>query len=541
MATPHTESVDGLTRRSFLHKSAVGAGSIGLAGGLIDQALSPQGALAFRRRVVPLPSAAQFRRDVERMIDFGPRLPGYASHNAYCDWLEDEFVKAGLQLAPCDEYSYDRWQLEGYSLKVLDGPSPGPIRVAFPYVRSADTGPHGLSAPLSYAQSDASGNIVSGAVAPGSIAVVDTPFPLSETLASVLVEALSVYWPGHTEQDFANIDFTRIWAGPAINLASLEQMGAVGVVLILTGSYPAVRGSFSPHQAPTTPIPVFTVDRDAGVTLRDAAKSGRNARMRLDAPVRPSTMRTITAILPGQSDETIICTTHSDGQNAIEENGGVALLSLARHFASLPRGQRPQRTLVFAIWSAHMTDPHFQPELDGWLRTHSDLAQRAVAGIAIEHLGCTEWLDDPVLGYHATGQNEFYAIWTTEGPTQALATPSVAQHNLARSALLHGPVVISVGEFFQPAGIPYVAGIAGPNYLVVISDSAEIEKLNFDLASRQVAFYADMVNAFDTADPAQLRTGDPFLGTPTQDPPTTGNQSQPVACGPTHPFQANKR
>jgi hypothetical protein len=534
MTTQDTDSAEGLTRRSFLHGSAIGVGSVTLAGGLVGQALNPQRGLAARRRVVPLPSAAQLGRDIQRMVDFGPRLPGYAAHNAYCDWLEDEFVKAGLELETCDEYPYDRWQLEGYTLDVLGGRSPHPIRVAFPYVRSAGTGPRGIVAPLSYAQADATGAVQSGAVAPGSIAVIDVPWPQQATLAGVLTEALSEYWPGHTAQDFASIDFTRVWAAPTLDLSSWEQMGAAGVVLILTGSYEAVRGSFSPHQAPmSTSIPVFAVDRDAGAALRELAKAGRTARMTLNAPVQHSAMRTVTAILPGRSDETIICTTHSDGQNAIEENGGVALLALARHFASLPRAQRPTRTLVFAIWSAHMTDPHIQPELDGWLRTHPDLVEHAVAGVAIEHLGCTEWLDDPVAGYHGTGQNEFYGIWTTEGPTQALAQPLVAGHNLARTALLHGPVVISVGEFFQPAGIPYVAGIAGPNYLLVISDSAEIEKLNFDLASRQVAFYADMVKAFDTADPDQLRTGDPYLGTPTQDQPTTGgNQSQKVVCGP---------
>jgi hypothetical protein len=532
MTTPRGELPAGLTRRSFLHRSAIGAGSVTLASGLIGQALGASPALA--REVVPLPSAAAFRRDVERMVDFGPRLPGYAAHNAYCDWLEDEFVKAGLELDACDEYSYDRWQLQGYSLDVLDGPSPGPIRVAFPYVRSADTGPRGISAPLSYAQADSNGNIQSGAIAPGSIAVIDVPVPAKATAASVLAEASYLYWPGHTEQEFANIDFTRIWAGPwTLDVSQLQQMGARGAVLILTGSYDAVRGSFSPHQAPvSTPIPAFTVDRDAGARLRELAKAGRTARMTLNAPVQNTTMRNITAILPGQSEETIICTTHSDGQNAIEENGGVALLALARHFASLPPGQRLTRTLVFSIWSAHMTDPRFQPELDGWLRTHPDLVKRAVAGIAIEHLGCTEWLDDPVIGYHGTGQNELYAIWTTEGPTLALAVPSLARHDLDRTALEHGPVVISVGEFFQPAGIPYVAGIAGPNYLVVTSETGEIEKLNFDLASRQVAFFADMVEAFDQADPNQLRTGDPYLGTPTQDKPTQGNQSHMVACGP---------
>jgi hypothetical protein len=42
--------------------------------------------------LVPLPSPATIRADVQRMADFGPRLPGYAGHNQFCSWLTDEFV-----------------------------------------------------------------------------------------------------------------------------------------------------------------------------------------------------------------------------------------------------------------------------------------------------------------------------------------------------------------------------------------------------------------------------------------------------------------
>jgi hypothetical protein len=53
---------------------------------------------------VPLPSPETIRADVQRMVDFGPRLPGYEGHDRFCTWLVDEFVAAGLELLPCDEY-----------------------------------------------------------------------------------------------------------------------------------------------------------------------------------------------------------------------------------------------------------------------------------------------------------------------------------------------------------------------------------------------------------------------------------------------------
>ena len=95
-----------------------------------------------------LPSPARVRADYQRMVDFGPRLPGYVEHDRFCDWLEDEFVSTGLELIPCDEYEYDRWRPERFALEVLDGAAPGAVRVATSFVRSKGTPPDGVVGPL---------------------------------------------------------------------------------------------------------------------------------------------------------------------------------------------------------------------------------------------------------------------------------------------------------------------------------------------------------------------------------------------------------
>jgi hypothetical protein len=517
-----------MTRRAFVQKSAVGVASTAFAGRFADGAL----AAPRRRRIVPLPSAAQYRADVQRMVDFGPRLPGSAAHNAYCDWLEDQFVNAGLELLPADQFAYDRWDLGAYSLDVLDGPSPGTLKVAFPYVRSAGTPAGGIVAPLSYGSMEAGG-------APGSIVVVDVPAPAKLTGAAFLPLFTYRYWPGHNDADWAMIDYQRAWVGPwPSSFSSFAAAGAKAVVLIAAnGTYEALKGTFSPHQASAQPIPVLIVDSATGTTLRQQALAGRNARLKLDAPLRRSTFRTITAVLPGASQETIIVDTHSDGQNAVEENAGPAIVGMARHFGSLPPRQRPKRTLAFVVWSAHMTDPAVQPEADGWIKAHPEIVNRAVAAVTLEHLGCLEWIDDPSKGYHGTGQNELYGIWTTQGPTFELAKSALIKHNLVRHALARGPVEFTVGGIFQQIGVPNVGGIAGPEYLLVISDRGEIEKLDFDLGARQIGFYADMIKAFDSADANALKTGDPTLGQPTNAEVTPGGvKSKPVTSGPADRF-----
>jgi len=52
--------------------------------------------------VVPLPDVEQVRAEVQRMVDFGPRLTGYPGHDEFCAWVEDEMRAAGLEIAPYD-------------------------------------------------------------------------------------------------------------------------------------------------------------------------------------------------------------------------------------------------------------------------------------------------------------------------------------------------------------------------------------------------------------------------------------------------------
>jgi hypothetical protein len=81
-----------------------------------------------------------------------------------------------------------------------------------------------------------------------------------------------------------------------------------------------------------------------------------------------------------------------------------------------------------------------------------------------------------------------------------------------RHALLRPSVQVTPGAPFHDYGVPHVSGIAGPTYLLVVSDNGEMEKLDERLASRQIAFYADVIRRLDRAGAEELRTGDPTLG-----------------------------
>lgn len=527
----------GLTRRSLLARGAAAGASAALWGAGPALARARPGG---RRVTVPLPSPQEVRQDFTRMVEFGPRLTASPQHHRYVNWLEDEFERAGLQVLPCDGYVTDRWLAEQFGLDLLEGGRAESVRVATYYPRSQQTPSSGVTGPLVYGGTAPSLSIsgtdlaaleraiarypseleswargVAGTIqggTEGSILVVDLPMPVPLTAALFFPIATYLHWPGHSVADWAKTDYKRLWIEPGLSvpLAPFQELGAKGVVFVCDASFAALRGGYLPFTHGFEPLPALYVDRDTGRGLRAQAMGRPKARLTLTATRHPAPTHAVTAVLPGESRETLIFNTHTDGQGFVEENAGVAFVQLARHFASLAAHRRLRRTLVFAAWPGHMVAD--LPQTQGWIDSHKDLVKRAAAALTVEHLGCTEWVDSLDRGYHPTGQAELFGIWTTQGKMFDLTKQTVIAHNIPRAALLRPPVQFGVGAAFQSTGVPQIGAIAGPEYLLTISPGGELDKLDEHLAARQIAWLADLARRLDAVPAADLRRGDPTLG-----------------------------
>ena len=535
---------ENISRRTVLASAAMGAGglSLGALGGLSgSEAAAPT-------RVVPLPSASAFRNEVQHMVDFGPRLTGYPAHRRFVSYLRREFAKIpGVELEACDEYVIDRWTPRTVALNILEGDDAGAVKIAFPWVRAASTGPQGVTGPLIYGgtlpaptvnASDLSTlpaaiasypeRLASFAAAlaatptglaggfEGSVLLVDIPSPAPLTVGAFLPMANYLQWfdeDGNNRPvaDWATGDFKRVWFGPYADLSPLQQLGIAGIVMIVDASFEAAEGSYTDHVGDFTASPRVVVDRDTGTKLRNAAAAAPQVRLVLDAVTDKQPIQSVMATLPGKSEETIIVSSHSDGQNAFEENGALAVLALARHFASLPNNQRLEKTLHFVVWPGHMTPDVHANGISGWIAAHPEQIQKAVGGISIEHLGALEWRDDEN-GYGPTGEKEPLGTWTTQGVMYEVAKASLIKTKVDRVALLRPPVMITPGASLHTAGIPFIGSIAGPNYLLVVSEDGEMDKFDARHAARQIAFFGDIVKRLDKKSAADTRGDDPTLG-----------------------------
>ena len=545
---------DAVTRRTLLARAAALTTSAAVAGPILP-ALAAHRPRRRAPATVPLPSPQQVRADFTRMVEFGPRLTASDNHERYISWLEAEFASAGLQVGPCDGYTTDRWLAQTVALDLLDGVAAGPVKVATYYPRSQETPPAGVTGPLVYggvapalsvsgtdlgalqaaiarypAELASWAQGVAGALGggtQGSILLVDLPMPVPLTGAAFLPIATYLNWPGHSLADWATTDYKRIWIEPGLSipLAPFQGMGAKGVVFVVDASFAALSGGYLPFTHGFEPLPALYVDRDTGRALRAQSLARPRSRLTLTASHQRAPTRSITAVLPGASAETLIFNTHTDGQGFAEENGGVAFLQLARHFASLPKHRRLRRTLVFAAWPGHMVAD--LPQTQGWIDSHPDLVRRAAAALTVEHLGCSEWIDTVDAGYHPTGEAEFFGIWTTQGKMFELTRDTIRSHGVPRAALLRPPVQFGVGAAFQSTGVPQIGAIAGPEYLLTVSPNGDLDKLDESLAARQIAWLADLARRLDAVPAAQLRQGDPTLGVGA---PSSGAPAPHVAC-----------
>lgn len=466
--------------------------------------------------VVPLPDAQTIRRDYQRMVNFGPRLPGNDNHLRYVSSLVNRFQEIGLEVGPCEEYKYQHWNPKSFGLTVGEGAFAQAIANTAYYVRSESTGADGVTGPLVHAGNfkpvpgfvPGSGRRVPvpelGEIPQGSIVILDAKLPGFSIRQRGGLEYLHA--PEELKADYEDRIYRRLWLTPPYPLETLRDAGAAAVVIVMDVSSEMIGGNFSPHgsrySSTSQTIPALFVGEDTGARLKSLAANGTEATLTLDAEWVQSRCPQVTATLKGTIDKNIIINTHTDGQNFIEENGCEAMLHLASHFASLPEAARLKHNLVFAAWPGHMSGQ--LPQISGWMQSHADLVSQCAAAITLEHLGAQEWEDVPGRGYVYTGRNEYTNFATTGGLLTQMVKQGLQNYNLDYHGIEAAPGT-TIGNVFHLSGVPHVGVIAGPNYLLGIAENGHMDKLDAELAATQTRMVADLIMKIDRAPEGALK------------------------------------
>ncbi len=432
------------------------------------------------------------------MAKLGPKYTGNKAHTTFVEWLATEMKKVGVDVGR-ERYTLPRWDARRAELTV--SPASGsvskiPVTSYFPY--SGQTPAAGVTGEIVYAGTSPNFKLDG---LQGKIAFID--FATSTRQWSEIFQPWGINPAGETFPESI-----RPARGGVEDLTQFAKAGAVGVILGWTDVSDAnAADQYTPFSRPPQGVPGLYVGRETGKTLKALSGTGTKATLVLEADIFPDTPTdTLICTLPGtSSDEIIIVNTHTDGPNATEENGAVGIVHLARYFSKIPKSER-RRTIVMPLTSGHFATP-WVPSMRGVMEKYPEMIKKAVAAVAVEHLGCREWMDDAdATNYRATGRNE-WSIAITPDKSMGNLLVDALKGSVDRAAAVN-PVNggwRGEGAGLSRAGVPTIGYIPQPNYLLAGPADGCIDKLSPELLHSQIEVFAKLIHKIDTMSRAELK------------------------------------
>lgn len=454
-----------------------------------------------------LPSMETLRNWNAFVAVLGVRPTASPANEAYIDWVEQKMRGIpGVEPMVTYPLTVDRWLEREVTLAVgSDAQSLAdvPVAAAVPYAQVTT----GVTAPLVFVPSataissaDVGGKIVVRDVVPGSV-----PNAVFTALSYVTYDPDVTLLPtDNYERDWLSND-QRIQ-----DLLQAKEAGAAAVLFIQPFPRDQVRGYYAPYEGYFWGVPALYLGVDEGDAIKEKLAAGQPlvGSITLAADRETASTRSITFTLPGASPERIVIASHTDGTNALEDNGPVAIVALAQAFAQLPAECRP-RTIEFGFTAAHFYQStgtgagRYANILDG------EYGEGKVAFvIAIEHLGAREYARKARIGTPGdelaqTGLSEPLGWFVSESP--ALVGASIAAivgRDLKRTTVLRGadlpgahvPPHCSYGGEGGPYHdhlLPTIALISGPWFL--FDPAFGIEAIDSSLMRAQTLAIGDVV------------------------------------------------
>jgi hypothetical protein len=275
-------------------------------------------------------------------------------------------------------------------------------------------------------------------------------------------------------------------------------------------------------------VPAVYLGANEGKTISDALASGApvSARLVLHAHYRSVETPTIRATIAGASSQRIVVDSHTDGTNAVEDNGPVAMVAMARYLAQLPSACRP-RTVEFVFPTAHfyqrLVDATHRYGGAGVIATELDSEYdhgKVSSVLVLEHLGAIDYEQMPradggpgeELQPNGLSAIQFIGI-TPSPPLVSAVTEVVRNYDLQRTILLQGadapastvPSHCNFGGEGTPYNVhllPTMGVISAPQSLY--DPSFGLEGIDFDLMHRELLAYTELVNLLGTMNQAEV-------------------------------------
>jgi hypothetical protein len=474
-----------------------------------------------------LPDAARLREMNSVVAALHVRPTGSAAQNTYINWIVRQLKKVpGVSLSE-QHFTINRWSHGSMELQLNAGGRTTGIPIAAPVPYAEATPSAGVSAPLvqipdeeKITAANAAGRIVVRPAPAGNVPYYDFFLP---------VVSWFVYDPQNT------IDPTQSFFGDFINynarvadLRDAAAAGAKGILFVKELPRAQLTDHYEPYEGTPWRVPAVYLGADEGKQISDAMASGQpaSARLLVHAGYRLLDTPTVRATVPGQSQQRIVVDSHTDGTNAVEDNGPVAMVAMARYLARLPVACRP-RNVEFVFPTAHfyqrLVDPYHRHGGAGVVATQLDgeYDQGLVSSVLVlEHLGAIDYEQIPradngpgqELAANGLRAIQFIGV-TPSPPLVATVADVVRNHDMQRTILLQGadapastvPSHCNFGGEGTPYNqhlLPTMGVISAPQSLY--DPSFGLEGIDFNVMHDELLGYTELLNRLGTMGQAEV-------------------------------------
>lgn len=447
-------------------------------------------------------SVTSMLAEIERIVSFGIRRPGYEEGLKTEQYLLERFNEIGLSSTRLEPVPVNYWRPATTRLTIGDPVADIPCR-AVPYTGWTDGG-DGLTAGVFVGSGSATE--YNGTDVARKLVVADMQFG-DFNATHLKAGSHFIHDPGNTIPN--GTLHCANWLIPNFS-AYYEawKRGAAGFIGLL-GEMP-IDGCelYVPYDGFLKKMPAAWVGREHAGVVRTAATNGEPFNYTNTGEGRTVDSHNVIGILPGRIDEHILITCHHDAPyaSAVEDASGLsAMLALAEAFAQAE--ETLERGLIFLASSGHF---HGGVGCREFVAKHrGGLLEKIVAAIGVEHIA-EEVQGDGDGQYSKTGQAETRALFVDK-TTELLRVleEEVQRINLSRTlgvdAYLFGPEPPCDSAPFFTAGIPTVCHISGPLYLFDPHDSIDMVRQE-DLPKVTELFYR-VIRRIDTISAADLSKG----------------------------------
>ncbi len=483
----------------------------------LGAALAPGSASA---AACPTATGAQFadldqlRTWNEKLFQFGERPTGSPEHKRYVDWLDRQLRDVPGVKVTSLRYRFNRWLSKSISLQAtLDGRNTD-LAVVGPVPYSDVTGPHGVTAPLVHLPSDTP---ITAANSAGKIVVRDLIAP---SIPYGLFDFVSWFKYDPAGSIDPNAPYKREFLSgqPSDDMEAADGAGAGGVIFVHELPREEIQGQYRPYDGIHWLTPGVHLGIDEGTRLEQAIDGGTAPLGNIVVRARQSknaTTRSVIGHLPGPGKRRIVVETHSDGMNAVWDNGNVPILAIAHYFASLPEQCRPG-PMEFLFTTAHLyqrLDPsrHGGGDSEYAKILDRDYDQGTVEMVlTLEHLGARDYEAVPRgnglpgLTLVRTGTTELSTTFVSESDFLVDTLKQVIQERDVRRSLLmkgttladnsHVPPYCSFGGEATPYEqhlIPSVGFVTSP--WILFDPGYGLESIDFSLLRQQTLMFSDFL------------------------------------------------